>query len=423
MIKIPRTAFRWSFLWGCQLIFLFSKCHAPVPMDFLLENGQVLHHIQLTYLGDIQEGNLPEMERLVNSADNMLNEGPYSVTKKSAPPPSGDIHDYTSMGPYWWPDPEKEDGLPYIRRDGEVNPESRTYTDKEELGSLMSALPVLAEAYFFTGEERYAEHCAKLVRAWFLDASTKMNPNLNFAQRIPGRTEGRGIGIIDTRKFAHLPDIVTMISPSMHWKKEDQEGLEAWLKEYLDWLVNSEHGQDEAVHGNNHTTWYFAQAIPLSIFVGNDNRADSLAEAGIPLILEEMIEEDGSQPKELARTRSWDYSAMNLAGITTFALGLEELGKPVWEYQNEKGASIRDALEFLIPYTQGQKAWEYEQINEIDFSKLKFSLHVAAIAYENPDYQDLANSLKGEDGGSVFVYRNLLNPSEVMTISNYAAHF
>ena len=68
-------------------------------------------------------------------------------------PPSGDIHDYTSMGPYWWPDPEKEDGLPYIRRDGEINPEYFDYKDKEEMGKLLNSLKVLSQAFYFTGNE------------------------------------------------------------------------------------------------------------------------------------------------------------------------------------------------------------------------------------------------------------------------------
>jgi hypothetical protein len=422
MCFIKKEAWAWSSLKLLLMLFLFARCYAPIPEEFILENGVLMQHLKLTYLGDIQEENLPEIAGLTKTAEKWLDQGPFSVTKKTSLPPSGDLHDYTSMGPYWWPDPEKEDGLPYIRRDGEVNPESREYTDKQELGRLMGALPVLAEAYYFTGEEKYAEHCAKLIRAWFLDPSTKMNPNLNFAQRIPGRTEGRGIGIIDTRKFAHLPDILKMIAPSKHWRQVDQDGLEDWLSAYTDWLVNSEHGKDEAVHGNNHTTWYFAQTIPLAIYLGNKSRADSLAGEGIPLILDEMIEKDGSQPKELARTRSWDYSAMNLAGIITFAIGLEQLDRPVWDYQNRQGAGIRDALEYLIPYAKGEKAWGYEQINEIDYSKLKFSLQVAAMAYQDPQYQELADNLEGEDGGTVFVYRNLLNPSEIKTIRQLMTH-
>ena len=56
----------------------------------------------------------------VPSGDLSLSDGPWSVMDKQHVPPSGDKHDYMSLGPYWWPDPDKPDGLPYIRRDGEV---------------------------------------------------------------------------------------------------------------------------------------------------------------------------------------------------------------------------------------------------------------------------------------------------------------
>ena len=58
-----------------------------------------------------------------SNAEKALRGGAFSVTTKSATPPSGDKHDYISQAPYFWADPGKKDGLPYIRRDGERNPE------------------------------------------------------------------------------------------------------------------------------------------------------------------------------------------------------------------------------------------------------------------------------------------------------------
>jgi len=384
-----------SFLYHTVLLFAiptFLSAQKPQHEDFIILEGEVIKSIQ-----PLME--TADLESVTMAAEKHLESGPFSVIHKKQLPPSGDIHDYTSMGPYWWPDPEKSDGLPYIRRDGEINPEYYDYKDKEDLGKLMVALTALAEGYFFTANEQFAAHAVHLIRTWFLDPETMMNPNLNFAQRIPGRTEGRGIGIIDTRRFGELPDILIMLSTSAHWTEQDDEAMKSWLTAYLDWLVNSSNGKDEAVHGNNHTTWYFAQTLPLAIYVGQLELADSLASVGIPLILDRMIAADGSQPLELARTKSWDYSAMNLMGMMTFAKACEHLGRNLWEQKNAEGVGIEEALAFLTPYATGQKPWEYDQISEFDGTKLQTPLHIGALKYSSQTYRNIAKRLPAKKVG------------------------
>jgi len=99
-----------------------------------------------------------------------------------------------SLAPYWWPDPSKPNGLPYIRKDGEVNPEVKNYPDKEQMPKLCENVNTLSLAYFYSRDEKYAKHAANLLRVWFWDPSTKMNPNLNFGQAVKGITNGRAEG-------------------------------------------------------------------------------------------------------------------------------------------------------------------------------------------------------------------------------------
>ena len=68
-------------------------------------------------------------------------------------PPSGDKRDYMSMGPYWWPDPNKKDGLPYIRKDGRINPESKQMEAGTYLKKTCSALQALGYASYYSGDE------------------------------------------------------------------------------------------------------------------------------------------------------------------------------------------------------------------------------------------------------------------------------
>ena len=158
------------------------------------------------------------------------------------------------MGPYWWPDPDKPDGLPYIRRDGEHNPEVEK-TDRPLLAKLISTVKTLGVAYGFTHREDYATHAALLLRTWFMNPETRMNPTLLFGQAISGICEGRGIGLIETAALARemLP-AVRFLCDSENWSEEDMEGLQAWFHAFLEWMLKHPYGVDEERHGNNQST-------------------------------------------------------------------------------------------------------------------------------------------------------------------------
>ena len=152
---------------------------------------------------------------IIKEAEKALKRGPYSVTHKGQLVPGASASDYTSIGPYWWPDKRKKDGLPYTRRDGEVNPQrSGPDFDKNRLTKLGADMEALALAYHFTGEGRFAQHAALLVRTWFLAPETRMAPNMDFAQGIPGRVNGRGEGIIEASDFSTVIEGDGLIAPS-----------------------------------------------------------------------------------------------------------------------------------------------------------------------------------------------------------------
>src|SRR4051794_20046180 len=133
---------------------------------------------------------------ICKDADKLLAMEPLSVTQKEPTPPSGDKHDYMSLSPYWWPDPAKPDGKPYIRHDGKVNPERAKY-DLDNLETTSDAIGKLALAYYFSGDEKYANEASQLIKVWFLDPATRMNPNIKFGQFVPGvPTEDRSSGVI-----------------------------------------------------------------------------------------------------------------------------------------------------------------------------------------------------------------------------------
>ena len=306
----------------------------------------------------------PELAAIERNADKLMQSGAFSVVTKDATPPSGDKHDYMSQAPYFWPDPKSANGLPYIRRDGERNPEINKITDHRVLDEMESAVETLALAYYFTGKEKYAAKAAALLRVFFLDPSTRMNPNLQFAQAIPGVNTGRGIGLIETRGLTRVVDAIGLLSPSKSWSASDQKGLESWVAQFLQWMLESKNGRDEAAAKNNHGTFYDVQAVSFALFLNRRDFARSVLEQAKSKRIAVQIEPDGRQPLELARTKAWSYSVMNLEGLFTLARLGENVGVDLWNYETKDGRSIRKAIHFLMPFANGEKKWPYQQLGQ-----------------------------------------------------------
>ena len=333
---------------------------------------------------------------LIADADKALKAGPFSVTDKTLTPDSGDKHDYMSMGPYWWPDPDKPDGLPYINRDGQVNPEYRKGgTDAQRRGKMTGALEKLCQAYYFSGDEKYAERAALLLRTWFLNPETRMNPNLNFGQAIPGRTKGRGIGIIESACFTGVVDDIGLLAESAAWTDADQKGMEAWFAAYLDWLLTSKHGRDEDRTTNNHGTYYDMQVASFALFTGKPEVAKKVLEAAKARRIATQIEPDGSQPHELRRTKSFGYSNMNLRGMFHLARLGEHAGVDLWHYRTDDGRSIRGALDYMAPFADPakKKEWSHQQLKGFKPISLLPALWQGALVYKDPKYSRLIDKL------------------------------
>jgi hypothetical protein len=315
---------------------------------------------------------------LKGRAANALAMAPSSVVQKTGVPPSGDRHDYWSIGPYWWPDPAKPGGLPYVHRDGERNPEAAGDAyDSARFGRLRRAVSDLALAALVTGDERYPERAALLLRTWFLDPATRMHPHLRFAQGVPGREEGRGTGIIDTAGLPLFLDGVALLRGTRAFTDSDQQGLDAWLTSYLDWLLTSRNGQSEAGAANNHGSWYDAQVAALALRTGKPDVARrQLAERTRERIARQ-IEPDGRQPLELARTRSFGYSVYNLEALATCAALGETVGVDLWAYATADGRSLRRALDALLPYADPGQRWPGKQIAAPPWRQLDWLLRLA----------------------------------------------
>jgi hypothetical protein len=350
-------------------------------------------------------GSHPALARLLADARRALLVPFFSITEKSVVPPSGDKHDYLSLAPYAWPDPQKPDGLPYVTRDGLLNPERDSIADHAYFARIIELTETLGLAYFFTRDESYAAHGARLLRVFFVDPETRMNPRLDFAQGVRGKEHGRPAGIIDTASIARLVDGVGLLVGSESLTAADREGLGDWFRDYLAWLQGSELGRREGQAKNNHGTWYDVQVVSLALATGQDELAREVLQFAHKRRIGREIEPDGRQPEELQRTRSWHYAVFNLQAFVALANLGDAAGVDLWRYQTPDGRSLRKAIDYLLPFALGEQRWTTSEIGGFRPEALAPVLREAAFRLQDPRLAAAAQRLAPDasDRGWLFV--------------------
>jgi len=302
---------------------------------------------------------------LIAGANEELTKVPNPVTNKTQAPPSGDKHDYMSIAPYRWPNPETEDGFPWIVRDGEINPMSRgNDTDKVRLSGMFGGLSKLSMAYYFSGEVKYADKAKSILKTWFIDDATKVNPHINFGQGIPGEVDGRRAGIIEWRSISTVINTIQLLQSDGLWSEEEMKVLNTWLTDYYAWLKTSQLGIDNDNGLQNHSTCYDYQMVGLARYLGLEADAISRLEAAKIKRIEAQFTPEGKQPREIGRTKSIHYCSMNLRVMTFVAEMGMPLGVDLWNYTSADGKSMKNAFEFLQPFAEGKEKWTYKQITE-----------------------------------------------------------
>ena len=297
---------------------------------------------------------------LIARADKALGAKPASVMDKRSIPISGDRRDYVSLARYWWPNPADPKGA-YIRRDGDTNPdvESNRF-DRSALGRMVREADTLALAYYYSGERRYADGTARVIRSWFLNPATAMNPNMNFAQAVPGVSNGRPEGVLDGAGFIAVIDAAGLIAPSGALTPADTAALEGWFSRYIDWMLKSTNGKAEGKASNNHGLWYDAQVARFALFARRPDVAQGIAANFAKARIDKQVDAAGAMPAELTRTRSFHYSLFALDAAYTLADSAACLGIDLYRAE-EKGRSLRKATDYVAGYRGRAADWPYKE--------------------------------------------------------------
>ena len=327
-----------------------------------------------------------ERRRVLEAANRCLNDKPITITAARCGRSAGGLHDFFSEGDYWWPDPKNPDG-PYIQRDGITNP-NNFVEHRQYMMRLSVQVPALTAAWRITGERRYAEHALMHLQAWFVDGATRMNPNLQYAQAIHGRSTGRGTGIIDTIHLVEVARSAQLLGA---------DRVKPWFAGYTQWMTTHPNGVAERDARNNHGTCWVTQVAAFATLAGNSELTGYCRDRFKTVLVPNQMAADGSFPLEMHRTKPYGYSLFNLEAMSTICQILSPRDN-LWTFELPDGRGMRQAMEFMTPYIRDKKKWPLppDVMYDKEWPMRQSSLLFAGLAFDRPDSIDLWKTLPAD---------------------------
>eukprot|EP01134_Creolimax_fragrantissima_P005919 CFRG5919T1 len=338
------------------------------------------------------------VETLIRYAEDGMKHGPFSVIWKETLPPSNNKQDYFTPAPYFWPDPTKPDGLPFIRRDGKRVPGTELYDafsnryDRSRIASFFGNTTCLALAWFFTDDIKYAVKAADNIRVWFINPETRMNPNVRYAQIQRGSKDdiGASFGVIETRDLFYLLDVVRLVFRSGQLLKNEVDSIKDWLHEFATYLKESSQGKLEYSAVNNHGTFFDVQMAAIAGFLDDELqflRHTVLARSR----MHTHFAPDGSLPHEMERPTQLHYMMFGLMGWLTLGVISENGGVPLWDIRTEGRDLTPDiyrSLKFTVPHFN--RSWTHPQNVTENMRRMDVLFHIGSNIYEELAKQEPA---------------------------------
>ncbi len=322
----------------------------------------------------------------ISQADKMMSEKPVTVTSSSCKRSAGGVHDFYSEGDYWWPDPANLAG-PYIQKDGQSNPEN--FSDHRlAMIRLSDITATLTSAWLLTGKQKYAAKALEHLTAWFVDTTTRMNPNLLYSQAIWGRFTGRGIGLIDAYHLVEVAQSAKLLIDKKAIPLTEVVKIKAWFSQFLTWMTTHQYGIDEMNAKNNHGTCWVATASSMASLTGDQKIKQMCVDRFKNILLPSQMAVDGSFPLEIKRTKPFGYSLFNIDAFCNVARILSTPEDNLWNFTTSDGKSLKKGMEYIFPFIADKTTWPFA--NDIyiweEWPVRQSCLLFAGIAYGNESY-------------------------------------
>ena len=297
-----------------------------------------------------------EYKKIIRKANDFIKQEPVAVTDKTICI-SGNKHNYESLATYYWPDPDNPQG-PYIGKDGQTNPEINQY-DFPRLLRLNEECTCLSKAFYLTDDAKYHKVLCNRLDTWFRQEETRMNPNLNYSQFIPGRHDNKGMpgGVLDAYRFVDVIESVLLADQMKSIGRVRRKTLKKWFDALGAWMIGSPNGHQARIMPNNHAIAYSGTLLEIALFTNNKLVQQDAIRSFIQNV-DKQIDDEGKMPKELSRNNAFTYSIFNLSHITEVCSMIKSSG---YQLPAPTKAKIQKSAQYLSSFIGKKETFPYRE--------------------------------------------------------------
>ena len=291
-------------------------------------------------------GNASEeiIENLVTQSKAAMERPVLTILNKKGCAPSGDPQDYFSLAPYFHV--EKDQRI--IHKDGvriaatTLGTAESSGNDRAVLEQMIYDVCVTTLTGYVAGRDTAYEHAATLIRAWFVDEATRMNPNMRFAQCLPGSNKGQAWGVVEFRNCWPLLDAITLLRRAQVLTGVEFDSINSWFAEFLDDLTSHQGGKAN----NNIAVWHDLIAASIAAFLGRHSQAAQIL-ADVPIRISSQLSAFSVPHSEIQRTRPLHYGLFLTQGLVYLCWLGRRLGMDLWQYKASMSRSVAMLIRFL----------------------------------------------------------------------------
>ncbi len=352
--------------------------------------------------------------RILTAADAALGRvpeglGPVPPAAKSLPPGT-----YYSQDPEWWP---TEDARTFHPRPGHANPQAFT-AHRDALVAMNAALAACVAAWRLTRRADYARHAMRILHAWFLDGTSRMQPQLNHAGCRPDSLDGTLRGVEETVMLAETARATAFLcSYDGTATDEEAKDLRTWFGAFATWLDESKPGFLARESKDRLAICWTLQAAECARFARNE----SLHLECLHRFREKLLRQmnfDGQFPAELNRPDAYAASIFTLDCMAVLCQALSSPTDRLWDYTLPDGRGMRSAVAFLYPALASRALWKFPADPEL-FQQLpqrQPCLLLAGRAYGRPEYVDTWKALPADSASPVLLRRMPIREPALWTV-------